>query len=70
MASKRVRREAPVLKLSIATCGSCGKQCFCSRRDARRFARARFPAAALRAYQCGDWWHVGNTQTRRKRGEL
>lgn len=53
----------------IATCRDCGKRCYLTRRDARRAARAIHPDVPLRAYQCGQWWHYGNTPQWIRRGD-
>lgn len=49
-------------------CHTAGKVIYPTRRYARRIARRIYPAEALRAYPCGDHWHIGNTPDWRKRG--
>lgn len=63
------RRHIPPQALAVATCPVCGKRSFKSRRDARRAARAIHPGEVLRAYKCGEHWHVGHTPDWVRRGE-
>lgn len=65
----RKRGEIRPGQLAFARCPACGKSCYYSRTDAKRAARLLFPEDALRAYQCGTWWHFGHTADWRKRGE-
>lgn len=53
----------------VRECPTCGKRSFPTRRAAKQAARAWFPNEALRAYQCGDSWHIGHTPRSVKRGE-
>lgn len=55
--------------LAIKTCDACGKRCYGSRKEARRLGRALYPGESLRAYQCGEFWHIGHTAPWRARGE-
>ncbi len=41
-------------------CGVCGKLRFLTRKDARAFARSRFPNAHMNAYMCGGYFHIGH----------
>lgn len=50
-------------------CPQCEKWFYPSRKAARRAARALYPHEALRAYRCGDLWHVGNTPLWIKQGK-
>jgi hypothetical protein len=43
----------------IGTCPDCGKQRYASRKTARHAAR-RQSRAALSAYPCGAYWHIGH----------
>lgn len=56
-------------QLGTAKCPSCGKVRYLDRAEARRAARGMFPAEALRAYRCGDFWHIGHTPDWVKRGD-
>ena len=43
------------------TCGTTGKRCFWTKREAKRVARlVRRKADRMSAYQCGDHWHIGH----------
>lgn len=44
--------------LQLGLCGRCGRARYDSRRSARRAARIAAPGIRLRAYQCGDAWHL------------
>lgn len=48
----------------VGTCDACGKNCFYTRKAARKWSKSRFPADTPRPYRCttGDtpWWHVGH----------
>lgn len=66
--SRPVRPVSP-RNLAVGTCPACGRQQYTSRREARRAARAIHPDQALRAYPCGQWWHIGHTAGWRRRGE-
>ena len=48
----------PPRRTQIGTCPSCGKYNYASRRDAKRAGRAFHPAGLMRAYRCGQFWHV------------
>lgn len=50
-------------------CPACGKRAYSTRKEARRAARAISPSDALRAYQCGDVWHIGHTPRWVKQGK-
>lgn len=56
-------------QLWIGLCEVCGKRTFASRRAAKKAARFWFPGEALRAYQCGEHWHIGHTPAWVKHGE-
>lgn len=44
--------------LQIGLCGRCGRARYTTRRTARRAARIAAPGIRLRAYRCGDAWHL------------
>lgn len=50
-------------------CRTCGKHRFPSRRVAKQAARLLYPGEALRAYACGDSWHIGHTPRWKLRGK-
>lgn len=39
-------------------CGTCGKKCYPSRKLARAVARILYPGTRMRAYGCGEEFHV------------
>ena len=39
-------------------CGTCGKKCYPSRKLARAVARILYPGTRMRAYACGEEFHV------------
>ncbi|GAA2278298.1 hypothetical protein GCM10010402_38650 [Actinomadura luteofluorescens] len=52
-------RAAEMLSmLQLALCGRCGRARYATRRDARHAARIGAPGVRLRAYRCGDAWHL------------
>lgn len=53
----------------LGACAECGKQRYRSRTAARKAARRLYPGEALRAYQCGEYWHIGHTPQWKLRGE-
>ena len=53
----------------VGTCPDCRKYQFETRRAARRAARSLYPGDVMRAYQCGQWWHIGHTPAAVRRGE-
>lgn len=48
----------PAERLHVGPCAGCGKRRYTSRVIARRAARSLYPGARMRAYQCGQWWHI------------
>lgn len=44
--------------LQPGLCGRCGRARYLTRRTARHAARIAAPRIRLRAYQCGDAWHL------------
>lgn len=50
-------------------CDACGKLRYASRKLARAAAKARHQDSRMRAYRCGDWWHVGHRPRWVVRGE-
>lgn len=50
---------------SVGTCQECGKQCFVSRKAARRYMKHWNPPRGryqyMSVYKCGDYWHYGHT---------
>lgn len=63
-----MKHETRPRNLAVGICPVCGKRSYTSRRAARRAARALHPAAVLRAYRCGQHWHVGHNPPWLKRG--
>lgn len=45
-------------ELQAGPCSQCGWACYRTRRQARRAARIAAPGRRLRAYRCGDAWHL------------
>ena len=39
-------------------CGACGKKCYPSRKLARAVARILYPDRKMRAYGCGEMFHL------------
>lgn len=60
--------NGPPEKRHSGICPTCRKLRYPDRNTARRAARALHPGAVLRAYRCGDWWHLGNTPPAVKHG--
>lgn len=59
--SRQVRRNRVLEMLSIlqlGLCGRCGRARYTTRRTARHAARIAAPGVRLRAYRCGDAWHL------------
>lgn len=48
----------------LGVCECCGKLRYSDRREAKRAARLMHPEEHLRAYRCGDYWHVGHPKIR------
>jgi hypothetical protein len=44
--------------LQIGLCGRCGRARYATRRRARQAVRIAAPGVRLRAYRCGDAWHL------------
>lgn len=44
--------------LQLGLCGRCGRARYTTRRTARHAARIAAPGTRLRAYRCGDAWHL------------
>jgi hypothetical protein len=55
----RVSEMLAVLQLGL--CGRCGRARYATRADARRAARIAAPGTRLRAYRCGNAWHLTST---------
>src|SRR5690606_8509731 len=55
-ARNRVLEMLAILQLGL--CGRCGRARYATRRTARRAARIAAPGTRLRAYPCGDSWHL------------
>lgn len=53
---ERVLEMLAILQLGV--CGRCGRARYATRRTARHAARISAPGARLRAYRCGDAWHL------------
>lgn len=53
---QRILEMLAILQLGL--CGRCGRACYASRRTARHAVRIAAPGTRLRAYQCGDTWHL------------
>lgn len=45
-------------ELKTGLCGRCGRARYATRGQARRAARIAVPGRRLRAYRCGDVWHL------------
>ena len=52
----RVREMLAILQLGL--CGRCGRARYATRRTARHAARIAAPGTRLRAYRCGEAWHL------------
>lgn len=55
------RRDVPFFG-DAGRCSDCGKTRWGSRADAKKFAKRHHPGDRIRAYQCGDFWHLGHTR--------
>jgi len=55
-ARNRVLEMLAILQMGL--CGRCGRARYATRRTARHAARIAAPATRLRAYRCGDTWHL------------
>ncbi|MEU8342418.1 hypothetical protein AB0C74_12035 [Spirillospora sp. NPDC048832] len=53
---ERVLEMLAILQLGL--CGRCGRARYTTRRTARHAARIAAPGIRLRAYRCGDAWHL------------
>lgn len=56
MAQRSARHTQPY----VGTCAACGKRAYATRTAARKAARSLNPGEAMRAYQCGTYWHIGH----------
>ena len=66
---RRVRRNPHwAVARHFGQCPDCGKLTYSTRRAAKTAARAAHPGTPMRVYQCGDYWHYGNTPGWVKRG--
>jgi hypothetical protein len=54
----RDRSVEMLASLQLGLCGRCGRARYATRRQARHAARIAAPGVRLRAYQCGDDWHL------------
>lgn len=54
--NQRVLELLAVLQMGL--CGRCGRARYATRSQARRAARIGMPGRRLRAYRCGDAWHL------------
>lgn len=65
--SRKVRGDALVQNKPNgypgARCPACGKVRFPTRRSARKWGRHQYPAAKIRAYKCGNFWHFTSQDT-------
>ena len=52
------RHSDATAQLPIATCPDCGKQAYTSKGSAKNAARVLYPGQRVRAYRCGEWWHL------------
>lgn len=50
--------QFPAQDAARTTCPDDGKFCYPSRHAAERTAARIHPGETMRAYQCGDWWHL------------
>lgn len=51
--------------MSHKVCGTCGKQCYLTRDEAKRSARVNHPGQAMHVYTCEEpagktWWHLSS----------
>ena len=51
--------------MAYKICGTCGKQCYLTREEAKHSARVNHPGYAMHAYQCTEpsgkvWWHLSS----------
>lgn len=58
MRAGRNRVREMLATLQIGLCGRCGRARYATRRTARHAARIAAPGPWLRAYRCGDAWHL------------
>jgi len=45
------------------TCATCGKVAYPSKATAKRHGRSLYPGQQMRAYKCGQWWHLTSQNT-------
>lgn len=58
---------AAVAELVVSySCPACGKCCYQRRKTARLAARRLHPGKHMRAYRCGDYWHLTSRFAREK----
>ena len=48
------------------SCPACGKRCYPRRKAAKLAARRLYPGKHMRAYQCGEFWHLTSRLARQK----
>lgn len=60
---KRDPANLPVYARPVSSCAECGKVGYPSRDIAKQVARIRYPGSLLRAYKCGDLWHLTSQDT-------
>lgn len=53
----------------VRTCDACGKRCFVSRKDARKYSRTQMPGNNWSIYKCGEYWHYGHKPADMKSGK-
>lgn len=54
---------------TIGRCWECGKQSFKDRKTAKRAAQIVHPGEQMRAYRCGDAFHLGHLDERIVHGD-
>lgn len=59
------------LRISGGTCATCGKRMFTSKPAAKlAIRRMKGRVGKIRAYRCGQRWHIGHTPSAVIRGDL
>ena len=58
MTGAKSHEQAPY---SVGRCSECGKQCFRSRKAAKRHVAKLFPGDRMSIYTCGEFFHFGHT---------
>lgn len=61
-------RSADPRLASCGACPECGKQCYLTRKAARRKASIVHPGESFTVYRCGVYFHYGTPSPRVMRG--